>query len=79
MSVVRPPPIEVDDEECRRDIESDEMRKVNPDLPSGDSRARIDFLVQCDYDAYCHIRNDFPAFLPPTHSHMDPKKLKSLE
>lgn len=62
----RPPPVRTDDDDSaprRRDTDSDDVRRIYPDLPQeGD---RNSFLSRCDHTAYDSIRLQFPKFHPP--------------
>jgi hypothetical protein len=49
---MRPPPLVVDDDHFRHDIDSDDVRRVYPDLPTGDARERLLFLERCDMRAF---------------------------
>lgn len=62
-----PSPVLVDDDApLRRDTDSDDVRRVYPDLPtSGDTLARNRYAARRDWDAYVSIRDRFPAFTPP--------------
>ena len=61
----RPPPVTVDDRHpLRSDTDSDEMRRVHPDLP-GDPRARLLHQERCDWAAYRRISERFPSLTPP--------------
>jgi len=58
----------IDDDEndkVRRDINSEEMRSVHPDLPTGVVVDRVTHLIRCDQEAYETIRDKFPGFVPP--------------
>ena len=61
----RPPPVEVgDDAVVRRDLDSDDMRRVHPEV----GRARSGWarhVLRCDAVAYLSIRDRFPDFRPP--------------
>lgn len=61
----RPPNVVVDDDVVRRDIDSDDMRRVHPDLPLDDPKKRMAHQQCCDLMAYRSIRNAFPGFTPP--------------
>lgn len=60
----RPAPIEVG-EKLRRDIQSEDVRRVHPDLPMGSSAERREHLRRCDERAYRAIEATFPAMTPP--------------
>ena len=59
-----PAPIAVDDDVFRRDIDSDEMRSVHPDLPNSPKK-RILHQHLCDLQAYERIRSKYPMLRPP--------------
>lgn len=60
----RPAPIVTDDEVVRRDIDSDDMRRVHPDLPST-TEGRLQHVIECDWNAYQSITATHPLFFPP--------------
>lgn len=63
--MIRPSPLRVnDDAPLRRDTDSEDMRRIFPDLPST-AHDRNVLLSQCDRLAYDTIRHDFPQFTPP--------------
>ena len=70
MATGRPPfpavTIEVDDDApVRRDVCSDEMRAVHPDLPAS-PRARLAHQRRCDVLAYeTELAARYPGFTPP--------------
>jgi hypothetical protein len=49
----------------RRDVDSDEMRRVHPDLPQTSSSDRLAHLHRCDDAAYEAVRDRFPLLTPP--------------
>ena len=57
-------PLTVDDDTIRHDINSDDVRRVYPDLPSTPVE-RLGFLKDCDRQAYERIRNQYPLLRPP--------------
>jgi hypothetical protein len=68
--MVRPPNIQVNDEQVRHDINSDDIRRIFPDLPVHEdfrigAKMRIQYLKEKDLDAYNTIRDNFPDFRPP--------------
>lgn len=63
----RPPPIAVDDDKIRHDIDSDDVRTVCPDLPS-DADQRNEYVAMCDQAAFEKIRERFPELRPPSDS-----------
>lgn len=61
----RPPPLAVaDDAPLRRDVDSDTVRAVYPDLPAT-ARARNAYLAARDWRAYRAVAGRFPGFTPP--------------
>lgn len=62
------PPVTVeidDDAPVRRDVCSDEMRAVHPDLPAS-PRARLQHQRRCDVRAYnAELSDRYPEFTPP--------------
>ena len=66
--VRRPPPVAVDDAAdapVRRDVNSDDVRRVHPDLPQN-ATARRAYLARCDAKAYeDSVLSQFPTFVPP--------------
>lgn len=65
MEARRPPNVVVDDDVLRRDIDSDDMRRVHPDLPLDDPKKRLVHQQCCDLRAYGTIRHSLPDFTPP--------------
>jgi hypothetical protein len=63
---LRPPPLAVADEGIRRDVDSDDVRRVHPDLPPSSADARFSHLCACDERAYATIRDRLPHFTPPS-------------
>ena len=50
----------------RRDIDSEEVRRVYPDLPRAGSAAdRLQYLHARDERAYDDVRTRFPQLVPP--------------
>lgn len=67
--VAPPPPLEVDDDApVRRDVDSDDVRRVHPDLPEGDADARRAHQARCDADAYERERCTATLVPPPAPS-----------
>lgn len=67
-SMSRPPPVLIDppDGSVRRDVSSDDVRRVHPDLPlHGTPEDRRSYLRRCDREAYDTIRLRHPGFTPP--------------
>lgn len=56
--------VHVDDTGIRHDINSDDMRRVHPDLPKT-CEGRLKHVRSCDERAYQTIRDQFPCFTPP--------------
>ena len=66
MDPRRPPPLVLDAAEgCRRDVDSDDVRRVYPELPRT-AHARNALLRARDLAAYRAIAHDFPDFTPPS-------------
>jgi hypothetical protein len=67
----RPPPIIVDDDLIRHDIDSDTVHSVYPDLPRSQtwsqtmSNRRLRFMMKQDMKAYRMISKKYPLFTPP--------------
>ena len=62
----RPPPIVTDDNLVRRDILSDDVRRVHPDLMvDGTAEERREHQHRCDLRAYERIRHLYPLWMPP--------------
>ena len=62
----RPPPVQVDDSldsPVRRDIDSEDVRRVHPDLPRECARLRAEYVLACDRRAL--EREWCVAFAPP--------------
>lgn len=62
--------VSVGEGEVRRDYESDDVRRVYPDLPKDSSR-RNAFVERCDNDAYLKIKDIFPGFRPRRYASSD--------
>lgn len=60
----RPPTVHVGGERVRRDVDSEDVRRVHPDLPSTPA-ARLAHQAACDAAAYEQVRERFPALTPP--------------
>lgn len=66
-----PPPVRpvelvvADDAGIRRDIDSDDVKRAFPGLPSVDAQARLRYQAARDVAAYETIRHVFPRFVPP--------------
>lgn len=69
----RPPPLRVDDDApVRRDVDSDDVRRVHPELSNlKASSARHAHLQACDERAYERVRTRFPLLTPPWSSDCD--------
>ena len=65
-----PPPLVVDDDHpVRRDVCSETVRRVYPDLPvHGTARDRQNYLDELDRRAYEEIRHVFPSLKPSSAS-----------
>lgn len=67
-NMFRPSPVLIDDRDdapVRQDTNSDDIRSVFPDLPSGVNHNH--FLRRCDTKAYNSICDRFPDFHPPSY------------
>ena len=72
----RPPPIRIDDEIIRRDIDSDDILTVHPKLPKSDSwrdyeenvKKRTKYMQDLDIAAYKSIASKYPELRPPWYS-----------
>jgi hypothetical protein len=63
----RPPMLFVDDDAPMRcDVDSDDVRRVYPDLPAT-VEGRLAHLRLCDDLAFSSVRDRFPELLPPVH------------
>ena len=50
----------------RRDINSDEMRRIHPEITETLTHAeKVAHMKLCDQVAYEDIRNEYPNLLPP--------------
>ena len=62
--MIRPSPLHVDDDApMRQDTDSEDIRRIFPDLPAS-AHGRNMLLAQCDRIAYDTIRHAFPGFMP---------------
>jgi hypothetical protein len=70
MAIARagpPPPLYVDDDApIRHDVDSDDVRRVHPDLPST-AQGRLEHLRRCDDLAFASVCERFPELCPPAH------------
>lgn len=61
----RPTPLVIDDDApCRRDVDSDDVRRVFPELSPSRGNGNA-LLHECDMHAYRFIQATYPKFLPP--------------
>lgn len=57
-----------DDAPVRRDVDSEDMRRVHPEISSASTPdERNAHLWKCDALAYASVKKHFPALTPPSH------------
>lgn len=74
--MTRPPPIQVDDDLIRRDIDSEDILTTHPKLPTSNSwsdfeetvKSRARYLKDLDLEAYKGISGKYPNFKPPWYT-----------